>query len=208
MLRRLLVSFAILAMGLCGFSLQAAIITNPASIIDHTTYITDTTNNLDWLRLDDTRTLGSSFNDVVADASLTAEGWRHASPGEITTLTFEFGSTGNTFSGINDNAGLTLAIAPFIGITDLITNPPEQVITQILGVTNEGGGAHTMFIFENSAGVQDYVGRFSFFSDFQRAPDLSHFLVRDAIAAIPEPESYAMLIAGLGLLGFMARRRK
>ena len=28
------------------------------------------------------------------------------------------------------------------------------------------------------------------------------------VAAIPEPETYAMLIAGLGLLGFMARRRK
>ena len=27
------------------------------------------------------------------------------------------------------------------------------------------------------------------------------------IAAVPEPETYAMLLAGLGLLGFMARRR-
>lgn len=30
----------------------------------------------------------------------------------------------------------------------------------------------------------------------------------DAIAAIPEPETYAMLLAGLGLLGFAAQRRK
>ena len=29
-----------------------------------------------------------------------------------------------------------------------------------------------------------------------------------AISAIPEPETYAMLLAGLGLVGFMARRRK
>jgi hypothetical protein len=28
------------------------------------------------------------------------------------------------------------------------------------------------------------------------------------IAAIPEPESYAMMLAGLGLMGFVARRRK
>ena len=29
-----------------------------------------------------------------------------------------------------------------------------------------------------------------------------------AIGIIPEPETYAMLLAGLGLLGFIARRRK
>ncbi|MEG1324253.1 MAG: FxDxF family PEP-CTERM protein, partial [Janthinobacterium sp.] len=28
------------------------------------------------------------------------------------------------------------------------------------------------------------------------------------VAAVPEPETYAMMLAGLGLVGFMARRRK
>ncbi len=28
------------------------------------------------------------------------------------------------------------------------------------------------------------------------------------VSAVPEPETYGMMIAGLGLLGFMARRRK
>jgi hypothetical protein len=29
-----------------------------------------------------------------------------------------------------------------------------------------------------------------------------------AIAAVPEPETYGMLLAGLGVVGFLARRRK
>jgi hypothetical protein len=29
-----------------------------------------------------------------------------------------------------------------------------------------------------------------------------------AVTAVPEPETYAMLLAGLGLVGFAARRRR
>ncbi len=33
-------------------------------------------------------------------------------------------------------------------------------------------------------------------------------LTYEGVAAVPEPETYAMMLAGLGLLGFLARRRK
>ncbi len=38
--------------------------------------------------------------------------------------------------------------------------------------------------------------------------DASKTLHIGAVAAVPEPESYAMLLAGLGMIGFIARRRK
>lgn len=40
--------------------------------------------------------------------------------------------------------------------------------------------------------------------DFVRA----EFNVSDGVAAVPEPETYAMLLAGLGVLGWASRRRK
>ena len=32
-------------------------------------------------------------------------------------------------------------------------------------------------------------------------------MMQNPIAVVPEPETYALFLAGLGLLGFMARRR-
>jgi hypothetical protein len=42
--------------------------------------------------------------------------------------------------------------------------------------------------------------------DFTDNKDIGHFAM--AVSTIPEPETYAMLLAGLGLVGFVARRRK
>jgi hypothetical protein len=41
-------------------------------------------------------------------------------------------------------------------------------------------------------------------------PDFSNvtLFARDITTAVPEPETYALFLAGLGMMGFMARRRK
>jgi hypothetical protein len=42
------------------------------------------------------------------------------------------------------------------------------------------------------------------FSSNQDAFEVARF----SITAVPEPETYAMMLAGLGLMGFVARRTK
>ena len=43
---------------------------------------------------------------------------------------------------------------------------------------------------------------------FPNQPEDGIFLTSAILTPVPEPESYAMLLAGLGLLEFMERRRK
>ena len=48
---------------------------------------------------------------------------------------------------------------------------------------------------------------FRYGSDTNHCPD-QFYLASMTVTAVPEPETYAMLLAGLGLLGTVARRRK
>ena len=44
--------------------------------------------------------------------------------------------------------------------------------------------------------------------NLSKASDAKSIAGSISIAAVPEPETYAMMLAGLGLIGFSARRRK
>ncbi len=62
------------------------------------------------------------------------------------------------------------------------------------------GGQSTKFFFiDTNASSYNLSGRFT---------DYSNLNFAGIAAPVPEPESYAMLLAGLGLLGLMARRRR
>jgi hypothetical protein len=45
-------------------------------------------------------------------------------------------------------------------------------------------------------------------ADYIPGGNIGYQLLGASVAAVPEPESYAMLLAGLGLMGFMVRRKK
>lgn len=59
-----------------------------------------------------------------------------------------------------------------------------------------------------TVGAQNYAFVLGYNDSFSGDADFDDFVVGINIAPIPEPETYAMLLAGLGLMGFVARRRK
>ena len=105
-----------------------------------------------------------------------------------------FGYTWDSYSGFAEGQGIDFTYGL---LADISPRSP--------------GAHHLAIIYDNDLWSNDY----SWGKDFSAAPpDHSHlqfgsFLVRDHIAApVPEPETYAMMLAGLGLLGVVARRRK
>lgn len=65
----------------------------------------------------------------------------------------------------------------------------DNTLTDITFITDRTVFQHGIFLWGITASTLDHV-------------------TPGAISLVPEPETYAMLLAGLGLIGFMARRRK
>jgi len=77
----------------------------------------------------------------------------------------------------------------------IATNPSETVSWSTLAANGING-----------AGI--YVLTFVAFDALNNASTTSSTLTLSDVAPVPEPETYAMMLAGLGLLGFMRRRKQ
>jgi hypothetical protein len=73
------------------------------------------------------------------------------------------------------------------------------------GVPDEGQSGYCNLSLSLVGGPTLFVTAFSPAAGQEPDPSFSDSL---RITTVPEPESYAMMLAGLGLLGFAARRRK
>jgi len=199
-------------------SAGAGISNNPASIVDHGTYITDTANGLDYLKF--RSTLGMSFNDAIA--TYASAGWQAATGTQVQSLEGQFGWVSDTPSiwgaGPTANAGLTDAVAGYLGYTFYNTKPPTccgnrgilattadvrssgtnwDAFLQIDVATNNLNDQVDIHYANGPLGAGATSGSISYQATWmvQTTP-------------VPEPETYAMMLAGLCLLGFMGRRRK
>jgi len=116
--------------------------------------------------------------------------------GNITALDIE-GTTGNQVignivasapldvvgapTGWTANAGVTLPATGWGGADGVVTSVSLKITNQLFAATGPSGG--TADIWKNAIGVNVVT------------------------SPVPEAETYAMILAGLGLVGFMVRRR-
>jgi len=143
---------------------------------------------------------------------------------------FNFTDTAGTLQVGNNTFGTTASDVLQFSLEPPLTNPAPHNLTRF-SIGNFTLANLRMFWIQGQqtpdlipdylsdqampASLPSFTGRLSL--DFYFTPDPSAPLffvafdglqVTPSVAAIPEPETYAMLLAGLGLLGFEARRRK
>ena len=135
-----------------------------------------------WTYLDSTDASGSTFMGINFTVTATA------------------GSTGSwTLTGTDTNGGAPLSFPTGLDFVVSLKGGTEYALWGFDNVTVDGADTGTFSItFTNKGGNN---------------PALSHLIIfgREAsggsVTSVPEADTYAMLLAGLGLVGFAARRK-
>lgn len=123
------------------------------------------------------------------------------------TESIQFSYTGSgTVTGfggtlLDNNFGLTFSGVTLDGSGASVTDPFGDG-TMISILTSSTSSNHTLSYSYTGSGTVD-TSSFGFTVAGQTSP-----VVPSSITPVPEPETYAMMLAGLGALGFMGRRRK
>ncbi len=134
----------------------------------------------------------ASADDVLAGEAFLAAGPTYGSPA---TVTFSSGVSYVSFFWGSPDTYNTLTINSTVG-------GPQVFTTASFGISGTGDQTIAQSVqFQATAGLITSLVFASSANSFEAA----RFSVTPAI---PEPETYAMLLAGLGVVGFMARRRK
>ncbi len=139
---------------------------------------------------------GTAWNGVTSSGSHFAFLQQISSVSQTFTSSsaFDYSFTFDTALRPGYNPGQTVQVVMDGQLLGTVSSLTTTWTTASFSAANIGAGTHTL-TFSGTAATSG---------------DTSAFLdnVRMTVTPVPEPESYAMLLAGLGLLGFMARRKQ
>jgi len=113
--------------------------------------------------------------------------------------------TGHTYTLSFDLAGSHRGTTEIVDVKFGTTTEHSTLLS------NDGFSHHTMEFAPLSSGVYSFEylnNQFGANLGNQEGNKIGALLDNVVITSVPEPESYAMFMAGLGLMGFIARRRK
>lgn len=172
-----------------GVTNQSGTTSLPNPLVDDNKYGVPTTGSLE---ITTASQIGILFN---ATEPGTAGGVGNSI--NVLDITLKFFSSGGTLLGAidgNQNFPDTVSGNGSAGFTFVVAQDQQAYVNGLL----LQGGRTTRLALEARLG------------DFAAGPDtfLIYNLGGGVTAPIPEPETYALMLAGLGLVGFMARRRK
>jgi hypothetical protein len=146
------------------------------------------------------------LSTLTAHASATTTDWGHHDALEVASSTTPVGS-------FSDSYMFTVGTPSSIASSAVSNN-----LGSLLGLT---GG--TVTLFADAPGVDPTVGTYSFSGTFASLLAGSYYYVvsgigtgasggfyalASSVSAVPEPETLALMLAGLGIVGFKASRRK
>jgi hypothetical protein len=150
-----------------------------------------------WIAVAFQNSTGSALNSF--SVHFDGEQWRNGGNTSAQTMVLQYGF-GSTFAGVSSwmTPGASFNwTSPVTGSTAGAVNGNTAGLVANVGGTvdttwNNGDTLWVRWVESNDTG-----------NDHGLAIDNLSF----SVAAVPEPETYAMLLAGLGLLGFAGRRR-
>jgi hypothetical protein len=186
---------AVFLIGFAAFSANATVYKVSENSTEFSTTIfsttTSTTYSLTNLFKDETGLLtGSSLTTTFPNLP--------SNPVDFTSLC---GTSGCSFIINLINTDTIIGSFNFLGQFSFPSADPLHPYLGLTGNTTITGGTG---FFEGAKGSGSFV---TFDDQINPSTLISNFSI-ETTAPIPEPENYAMLIVGLGVMGFVARRRK
>ena len=117
--------------------------------------------------------------------------------GNATSLSLEFGNDGPLYSHPGDRAWLEIYSGSTLVAKSSVELNRDNTMNQMISLSGFGVFDNAVFYFGDAAG-----------NAVQVAEIVDNINLSPAVAAIPEPQTYAMLFAGLAAVRFTVRRRR